>query len=85
MTKIKRFILRVKWDKRHNIWVIRLIDGRPASFKTKAAAVAYGRDIGQAYWGLGQPAQLLIYNKDGRIGTGRNAEASYGCDSRTPG
>lgn len=49
----------------------------------KAEVEAMARQFCRGIWEHdGLPCQLLIYNKNGRIGTGGRAEASYGADSR---
>lgn len=48
------------------------------TFPRKAAAVEYAAGEGRAAWAKGQPAQLFIKGRDGRI----QDERTYGNDPR---
>lgn len=84
-------MIRVQWHKRAMCWTIKLthISGEKelhSQWYEKELAVLTARHLGRmsTEW-YGGPAQLLIYTRQGRIGKGRNAEASYGCNSKSPG
>jgi len=84
---MKRLIYEVRWDKKSRVWWL-AVRGLEASvvqlrrYRTKADAEAWGRTEARNWWeARGQPTQLLIYTKSGRIGKGGRNEASYGCDS----
>lgn len=95
-----RLIYRLRWSKNlgatksaHGWWVdctrgLPMFKNRPKMtwFATKAAAEKHARQWCRNVWKIrGFPVQLLIHNKDGKIGHGDRAEASYGCDSRARG
>ena len=87
----KRIIVRVQWVKTPDLmgrhWRVRCSDAeyRDWRWDTKEYAISDGRGVCRDILSAGSPSQLLIYNKDGKIGRGRNAEASYGCNSKAPG
>ena len=81
----KRIILRLRWDKHTGYWKLVRLHGRIiVDYRcTKAKAEGYAREYARGTWeDLAVPVQLLIHNKDGRIGKGGRSEASYGCDSK---
>ena len=80
---MKRLIYEVRWDKKSHGWTM-VVRGKRAfvTYRTKVHAEAWGRTKARNWWeARGQPTQLLIYTKSGRIGKGGRNEASYGCDS----
>jgi hypothetical protein len=90
--KPARAFTRVKWDASTREWYVSIV--RPGAetatditwYPTKHKAIAAARPIARAVWeDEFIPTQLYIHNMNGRIGKGGNAEASYGCDSKSPG
>ena len=78
----KRLVYVLRWHKPDNTWHLFHAGSSegwwaPKSYAESAARIMvrlrHERD--------GTPCQLLIYNKDGKIGRGGRSEASYGCDS----
>lgn len=84
--KKKRLIYELRWHKTTRMWRLTIRGAGSESWGTfgrKAACEAHARHRCRNNWeNLGQPCQLLIYNKNGRIGKGGRSEASYGCDSK---
>lgn len=80
---MKRLILEVRWDKRDRVWLVGARGWGKVPHDTKEIAERWARHRARRWYETkGQPTQLLIYNKNGRIGRGDRSEASYGCDSR---
>ena len=82
--KKKRLIYEVRYDRDEKRWTMAPRGVSPlVTYRTKAEAEEWGRTKARNYWEAhGIPTQLLIYNKNGRIGRGGRSEASYGCDSK---
>lgn len=81
---MKRTIYRLKWDKRQGLWVLHRSGKEYMRTRMKKRqADGWARGIVRGVWETyATPTQLLIYNKNGRIGAGGRSEASYGADSR---
>lgn len=75
---MKRLIYRMRYGKGEG-WLLVHGDSTIVIGDPKAKAIRWCRRHCRAIWrGVKAPVQLLIYNKNGRIGR----EASYGCDSK---
>jgi len=76
---MKRIKITVRWLRTEGAWQGRTADGTVWKNRTKLMAVALGRDHGRRQWRtLGQPCELFIHAKDGRI----VERATYGLDPR---
>ena len=80
---MKRRIYRLKWTA--DGWKLLFPNEGSLRVKghTKARAERMARRYCRKEWErYGEPSQLLIFTKAGRIGKGGRYEASYGCDSK---
>ena len=85
MAKQKRRVFRLMHKRGR--WILFAPDKSVVlDYGNKARCEREARFWCRAHWEkYGVPTQLLIYRRDGRIGTGNRAEASYGCDSEARG
>jgi len=83
---MKRMTYELRWYQKSAMWRLTIRHRGSeswGSFRMKRISEAHARYVAREKWTrFGIPTQLIIYNKDGRIGTGNRAEASYGCDSK---
>jgi len=85
---MKRRIYELRWSRKNKAWFhgFRNHDLGPLYGRvgwSKAKTEKWAREsCRKIHDHTRHPIQLLIYNKNGKIGTGGRAEASYGCDSK---
>lgn len=76
----------VVWNAKRQLWEIaqtNVVVVHESPGTTKRAAVKLARQLAR---NVGDPAVVFTHDRNGRIGKGGNAEASFRCDSkRRPG
>ena len=77
---MKRIVYRIKYNKREACpWEIKWPhSGLTAGYSTQAEVVAFAVSRARADWRAGQPAQVVLHGKDGRI----RWERTYGRDPK---
>lgn len=85
---MKRVTYSVRYLRSDGTWtVVRERTNVLAATNSKAEAVTAGAGFARQEWEVdGHPTELVIFNRDGRIGKGASSRRTYGRDpSRTKG
>lgn len=83
---MRRRVFRLRRNKATKHWMLHE-DGQPtvvAFFRQKEKSEQAARHMCRQLSGKG-PVQLYVYRLDGKIGRGNTSEASYKCNSKSPG
>lgn len=80
MARTKRRKFEIRWDKKNTHWV--LVEGKKQIDWAihKGELVRGAREMCREFLSRGEPCQLTIKNKNGKIGS--LGEATYGADPR---
>jgi hypothetical protein len=80
--KSKTLVTRVRWDRRERLWRVDGFDFLdPWRARKRDAVTDAVCEARRAWFIAGQPVELVIHAKDGRI----HERRSYGCETRRPG
>ena len=81
--KQKRLVYELRFSMGEWMWGFRGGTREAICGQTKTQAErAVRRECRRQWFKHKTPCQLLIHNRDGRIGKGGRNEASYGCDAK---
>lgn len=87
----KHVNVELRWSSKFEAWCLYAATAtgrilvRCPSTASKKCAIFIAADYCRREEARGQPCELSIKNLDGRIGKGRSAKRSYGCESRARG